>query len=309
VLIHAGAIAAFAVMLFLPRFRGWFERRCVGSGTALDLAFIRIVVCAVLILYVLTEELASQAQIGTQWFSPPGYTSWLGRGWLDWLLSSPLRLNLLTGLLLGTLGLAMVGFATRVTLPLAAVLYVVFSALVRSFGKYFHEGYLAFYVLLVLCFLPCGDACSVDAARRRGRPVPPTSYAWAVYACYAATTIPYLQLGLSKLIGGGLYWFDGRAVRNYMLLDDLNIEEWNFDLAIRFHDAPTILFTIIGLVGLLIELSYVLVLFLPRLRLVLPACVAFLHIGIWLGQDLIFVDAILIPLIFYAPRTWLARWS
>jgi hypothetical protein len=308
VLIHVGAIAAFAVMLFRPKIRDGFERRCVGTATAIDLAYVRVVTCAVLIVYVLSEDLASQAGFGTDWFAPPGYTSWLGRGWLDWFLSSSIRLHALTWLLVGALLLGMVGFATRITLPLAAVLYLVFAALLRSFGKYFHEGYLGFYVLIVLCFLPCADAWSLDARRRGDRPAPIASYAWGVYACFAAASIPYLQLGLSKLIGGGLFWFDGRSMRNYMLVDDLNIQEWNFDLAIRLHEAPTAFFTIIGLVGLLIEVCYALVLVAPRLRTILPACVAMLHVGIWLGQDLIFVDAILIPLIFFTPGRWPSRW-
>ena len=297
---HLGAIVALAVMLVHPRFRESFERGCIGPKTAIDLAWIRIVACGVLILYVLSEDLASQAALDRRWFDPPGYTAWLGRGVFDWFLTSATRLHALTWALVALLVLGMAGVATRVTLPLAAVLYLVFAALLRSFGKQFHEGYLGFYVLVVLAFLPSGDALSFDARRRR-EPPSPAAYGWGVFACWAAVVIPYLQLGISKLIHGGMYWFDGRSLRNYMLTDNLNLHEWNLDLAVRFVDAPTLLFTIAGFFALLIELTYVLVLVSPRLRLVLPACVALLHLGIWFGQDALFLDAILIPAIFYVP--------
>ncbi len=311
-------LAALVAMLLVPRLREAFERRCLPPATAVDLAFIRIVACAVLLLYIPTEELASQAAMGTEWFRPPGHLSLLGRGLFDWFLSSEGRLQALTLFVFVSLALALVGCATRVTLPLAAVSYFLFAALLRSFGKEFHEGYLGFYVLVVLCFLPCADAWSIDArwlqARwrrwlRRPRQTPPARgerYRWGAWACYAAAALPYLQLGMSKLIEGGIFWFDGRSLRNYMLRDNVNLTDFDIDLALRFYDIPVILFTIAGFVALLVELSYAWVLVSPRLRRVLPACVAFLHLGIWLGQDVRFLDAMLIPAIFFLPSR--SRW-
>lgn len=311
-------LAALVAMLFVPRLREAFERRCIPPANSVDLAFIRIVACAVLLLYVPTEELASQAAMGTEWFRPPGHMSLLGRELFDWFLSSEGRLQALTWFVFGSLALALAGCATRLTLPLAAVSYFLFAALLRSFGKEFHEGYLGFYVLVVLCFLPCADAWSIDArwlrARwrrwlRRPQQTPPSRgelYRWGTWACYVAAALPYLQLGMSKLIEGGIYWFDGRSLRNYMLRDNINLTDFDFNLALRFYDIPVILFTIAGFFALLVELSYALVLVSPRLRRVLPACVALLHLGIWIGQDVRFLDAMLIPAIFFMPSR--SRW-
>jgi hypothetical protein len=299
-LLHFGAIVGLVLLLFRPSLRERFERRCIGPATAVDLAWIRIVVCGVLVLYVLSEDLASQAGFGPEWFDPPGYSRWLGRGVFDWFHSAAWRLHALKWLTIVALGLGLAGVKTRVTIPIAAVLYFLVAALLRSFGKNFHEGYLGFYVLLVLCLVPCGDALSVDARRRR-EPPPPTSYPWACWACWAIASVPYLQLGLSKLISGGLGWFEGASLRNYMLVDNLNLHELDADLALRFIDAPVIFFTIAAFFAVLFELAYALVLISPRLRRVLPACVALLHLGIWLGQDALFLDAILIPMMFYVP--------
>src|SRR5690606_35546742 len=79
---------------------------------------------------------------------------------------------------------------------------------------------------------------------------------------------------------------------------------WEIDLALRFHDAPTIVFTIAGTFGLLAELFYPAVLVSPRLRRFLPPAVIMVHAGVWLGQDVLFVDAFLLPLVFMVPSRW-----
>jgi len=299
------------LLLVHKPFRDGFARRCVGEATAIDLAYIRIVVASVLIVYVSLEPIASQAELGPDWFSPLGFAKPLG-GLFTWFLSSALRLTLLkVGVLVGLL-LVLLGVATRITLPVTAVLYFLFAGLLRSFGKNFHEGYLSFYVLLILCFLPCADAWSFDARlrrRRRGQSGStaddPPAYNWAVWACYATVSIPYLQLAFSKLIKGGWFWFDGRSLRNYMVVDNLNLSHANFDLGLRFHDAPVILFTIGGFFAVFVELLYPAVVVVPRLRRVLPLCIAFLHLGIWFGQDALFIDAVLVPaFLFLRPSRW-----
>lgn len=305
-LIHLVGLAALVVMLFVPRLRLGFERRCVGVASARDLAFVRIVVCVVLFIYTLTEPLPSHARLDTAFFAPLGYTSQLGQGVFDWFLSSSARLWAVWLATFGALALGAFGVATRLTLPVAALLCFWVGALTRSLGKEFHEGYLALYALTVLAFLPAGDAWSFDSwwRRRRGRSAPEAAYSWMLWACYAAVSIPYLQLAFSKLHNGGLFWFDGRSMRNYMLTDDLNIREWELDMALRFYQAPTAVFTALGFFGLLAELLYPLVLVVPRLRLILPVAIVLVHLGVWFGQDALFVDAVLLPAIFFVPSLW-----
>jgi hypothetical protein len=175
----------------------------------------------------------------------------------------------------------------------------------------------------VLAFTPAGAAWSVDAwlrARRREVEQPASApasagelrtyaYGWALWACFAAAAIPYLQLALSKLWDGGIFWFDGRSMRNYILIDDLNLSRWEIDLGLHFYRAPTFVFTAIGFFGLLAELLYPLVLVLPRSRLVLPAAIMAVHLGVWLWQDALFIDAILLPAMFFTPSRWLGKVS
>jgi hypothetical protein len=317
--IHLGAIVWLAVMLARPRLREAFRQRFVGDASATDLAYVRIVICAVSILYVLAEPLPSQAYLSKLWFNPPGVLSWFGRDWWDALVVSQWRLQVFDGVLLLLLTLALTGTFTRVVLPLAAVVYLMHGGLLRGIGKLFHEGMLNFYVLIALCFLPCADAWSVDARWLRGSwarllrrapaaPGQPAAYAWAVYACFAAACVPYLQLGFSKLANGGLFWFDGRSMRNFMLSDCLNLTEQQMDLPLHFLRMPVWVFTAAGLIGLMTEVLYPTVLMVPRLRRVLPVCVIMLHLGIWVTQDQLFIDASMVPLIFFLPSRWPVSW-
>ncbi|HKO93148.1 MAG TPA: hypothetical protein VJU61_18460 [Polyangiaceae bacterium] len=311
-LIHLAGFAGLAALWFSPRWQAVFERRCLGAATASDLAFVRVVVCVTLAIYTAADALPSYALLDTSFFSPRGYMAYLGQATLDWFFSSAARLWAVVLSVEALLVLGALGVWTRVTLPLAAVVYLLFAGLLRAPGKLFHEGYLAWYVLIVLAFLPAGDAASVDAWRRRRRaaadPAPPAlpapAYAWMVWACQAAAVVPYLQLAFSKLWTGGLFWFDGRSLRNYLLTDDLNLTAWQIDLALRWYQAPTLLFTLTGLFGLLVETLYPLVLVVPRLRFVLPLSIMLLHLGVWCTQDALFVDAVLLPAIFFVPSRW-----
>jgi hypothetical protein len=63
--------------------------------------------------------------------------------------------------------------------------------------------------------------------------------------------------------------------------------------------APEALFTAIGVATVASEIGYGLVLVSRRARLVLPALMAAMHVGIWLLQNVLFFDLILLQAIFY----------
>lgn len=292
--IHLGGIAGLLALWLRPRWREWFERHCVGAARADDLAHVRAVTCVALGVYILSEDLASLARLEPELVKVPGYLSHLGDGVFEWFLASAWRLRAVTLAVLAALALAGAGVCVRVTLPLAASIYLLYAGLVRAHGKLFHEGYLAWYVLIVL-------ACVYAIFPRKRGGDDRAAYPWMVWACQAAAVVPYLQLSLSKLWEGGLFWFDGKSIRNYALIDNLNVVQWQIDGALHLYQAPTLLFTVGGLFGLCVEGLYPLVLLVPRLRLILPAAVIFMHLGIFLLQDFPFVDAILLPAIFLIP--------
>ncbi len=295
--IHVVAVGGLAVTLINPKARRWFEERCVGRATAEDLAYVRAAVCLIAAACVLCEDLASCALLSEYWFTPPAIlANTIGTDAFYALIGSRPALLVLHGSLILMLLLAAGGVAARFTVALSTAGYILFYGILGSFGKVSHVGLLALYALIALCFLPTG--------RRPGRSLSPSYYAWSVFAVYAAIVVPYLQLGLCKLIIGGPYWFEGAHLKNYMLTDDLNLWQFEIDLGLRFMNLPNVCFTIAAAFALLAELLYPLVLVVPRLRTVLPLCIVLLHIGIWLAQDALFLDAVLLPLIFLGPSRW-----
>src|SRR5262249_1935598 len=154
-------------LLFWPRARRVFEQHCVGSASAADLGYVRAIACSVLLVYTLSEDLPSYARIGPSFMHAPGYFHYLGEGAVTWWFASPLRLWCIWLLTLFALGLGALGLRTRLSLPLAALVYLLFAALLRAPGKAFHEGYLGWYVLVALCFMPAGDAFSLDSRLSR----------------------------------------------------------------------------------------------------------------------------------------------
>ncbi|MEZ4754094.1 MAG: hypothetical protein R3A13_07270 [Bdellovibrionota bacterium] len=295
--VHLAAFLLFATALVSDNFRLKIQSRLLPESTAYQLAYIRILVCSVAFLYVaFVEDLPSIAYYDPIWFNPPGYLDLLGKDFWGAIVSSKLSLYLIEVFLLVSLFLSLIGFFTKISLPVATVLYLLEAALLRSWGKDFHSGYLSSYLLLLLCFLPCADVWSVDS-KRKAR-CSNISYSWAVYTCFVAASIPYLQLGFSKLIAAGFSWADGRSLLHYLLTDNLNYIRYNFDFALKLYWLPTWVFTFAAASALLIEVIYPFTIFIRSLRLIIPLSVAALHLGILFIQDVLFLDFILVPLIF-----------
>ena len=82
-------------------------------------------------------------------------------------------------------------------------------------------------LLAVLSCAPCADALSLDALRRRrsGRPLPEpnrpaAAYGWARYACWITIALPYVLAGMTKLVRGGLGWWEPLNLKHHLLWAD-----------------------------------------------------------------------------------------
>src|SRR5262249_5139916 len=145
---------------------------------------------------------------------------------LDTLLTSAPSLRAFQFLTEVLLFLGAVGWRTRVVLPLATVSYFVLLGILIDYSFFWHQNLVPLYVMIVLCFTSCGDGWSVDRLWKifRGRAVPDADralpvYAWGRYACWAMIALPYVANGLSKLVDGGLMWWDPVNIRTNLYLD------------------------------------------------------------------------------------------
>jgi predicted DCC family thiol-disulfide oxidoreductase YuxK len=285
-----------------------FIRRMVGEATPGSLGAIRMWTCSILLLTTLWEDLGSIAWLPAEVRDPRGmlgylYTLPIG---FEGLLTSEISLRafqLLTELLLF---LGLVGWRTRVVLPLGAFCHFLLLGILIDYSFFWHQNLVPLYVMIVLSFTPCGDGWSVDRLRKiyRGQAVPDAGraspvYGWSRYACWVTIALPYLANGLGKLQDGGFFWWNPINMRTNLYYDTLTPREFNWALSLHLAHAPDLFFSLIGLFALFSETFFALVLFSRIARRIFPVAAILMHIGIFLFQRILFLDLILLQLVFF----------
>ena len=285
-----------------------FSRRIVGEATPGSLGAIRMWTCSILLLTTLWEDLGSIAWLPPELRHPSGllrYLYILPIGF-DRLVTSEMGLRafqLLTELLLC---LGLVGWRTRLVLPLGTFCYFLLLGILIDYSFFWHQNLVPFYVMIVLSFTPCGDGWSVDRLWKiyQGRAVPDAGrtspvYGWSRYAYWAMIAMPYLANGLGKLCDGGLFWWDPTSMKAHIYGDTLTPREYDFALALHLVYAPDIVFALVGLFAVFSETFFGLVLFSRMARRIFPVAAIMMHIGIFLLQRILFFDLILLQLVFF----------
>ncbi len=300
-----------------------FAKRFVGEATADELGLIRIVCCVDLLITALwLEDVPTTPLLPDSIRDPMGMMQYLNTiPWFQAFSNSQAWLQgfeILTGscLLLGMLGLW-----TRFTIPLSALTFCLLGGITRQYFYLYHQGLIVVYLLAALSFMPCADGLSVDRwlAKKQGKPVvdterPTSVYGWSRYTCWVIFVMSYLASGGSKLAVVGLSWLDPTNLRGMMYsctLQRCNNYEWDVALRVGPH-LPDFVFTLFGVAGTFAELAFVLVLFFPLARRIMPLFMVSLHLGIWTLQTILFIDFIVLQLMFldlgWAKRV-LARWG
>ena len=308
-----GALILLALAVVVPAAVGLYRdsgREWVRPATPRALGAIRAWIAAILLASVIWEDLPSSAYL------PRGMLN-LDDHWLvdtihrlpigfDAFLASPTALAVFEGATTVLLLLAIAGFFTRWTVPAAALAYLLFAAILRSYAWSYHMGLVPLLVLLLLSFTPCGDAFSLDRWRRQraGLPVlpadvPTRAHGMGRYIVWMGVSIPYVMAGLSKLRNTGFSWWRGEHMRQMVLATVVEPMQFDFQLAFLLIRGPTWIFDVLGAVALVTEVTFGLVLVHRLARLVLPAVMAMTHVGILLVQNILFPDLIAIQAVFY----------
>lgn len=286
-----------------------FFKRFVGEATPETLGAIRIVACASLIITALWVEdmprsvlfptaMRSSFGIMKYFYALPGFEVFVrSEAWLqgfEWLTVAVLFLGL-------------IGWKTRIMIPLGAICYVLLGGIVRQYLYFYHQGLIPVYVLAVLSLTPCGDGLSIDRLRkvRRGQAVPPSDqlapiYGWSRYACWVVLALAYVASGSSKLRVSGLEWLSPLNLRGMMYactLQRCNNYDWDVSLQLGPH-LPDAVFLMFGLMGTVGEIFFISVLFSAVARRFMPILMVLLHLGIYVFQNILFLDFILLQLIF-----------
>ncbi len=285
-----------------------FAERFVPPATPRALGQIRALVAGVLLASALWEHLPSSALLPRAMIHGVGpvlaalYALPIG---FERFVASPLALGLFQAATIVLLAAAALGFRTRLSVPLAAAAYLVFAGILRQYAWFYHTGLIPLYLLAALAFTPCGDGFSLDRwlRVRRGEgllrdDVATAAYGWARYFVWTALALPYVEAGLSKLRRGGLDWPHAENLKSVLLTDTLSPMQFDWGVTLQLLHAPDALFWAIGLATLAAEIGYGLVLFSRRARFVLPAIMLGMHLGIWLLQNVLFFDLIVLQALF-----------
>ena len=301
------AILGFSLIALVISSRAFF-RRFVGEASPGSLGAIRMWTCSILLLTTLLEDLRSIAWLPVEVRHPMGmlgylYTLPIGFERLVTSETSLRAFQLLTELLLF---LGLVGWRTRAVIPLGALCHFLLLGILIDYSFFWHQNLVTLYVLIVLSFTPCGDGWSVDRLWKisQGRAVPDAGrtspvYGWARYACWAVIALPYVANGLGKLYDAGLFWWNPINIRTNLYMDTLNPREYDWALSLYLTHAPDALFSLIGLFALFSETFFGLVLFFRVARWIFPVAAIMMHIGIFLLQKILFLDLILLQLVFF----------
>ncbi len=285
-----------------------FAERFVPAATPGMLGAIRALVAGVLLASTLWEHLPSTALLPREMIHGAGvlrvlYALPVG---FDRFAASPAALTTFQAATALVLACAMLGYRTRLTVPLAALAYLMLGGIPRQYAWFYHTGLVPLYLLAVLSFTPCGDGFSLDRRlrARRSEPVPDArvanaAYGWGRYLAWTAFALPYVEAGLSKLRRGGLGWMEPSNLKAILLTDTLNPMQFDWGIALQLVSAPDALFFAIGGGTILGEVAFGLVLFSRRGRLVLPLVMLGMHLGIWLLQNVLFFDLMILQAVFY----------
>jgi len=310
---RVGLVLAFAALLvgLGPRRLGLvpFFDRFVGPARPEVLGFLRFSTAAILFVSVAWEDVAGTAALPASMRDAHGAFALVAAlPGFDTFSGDASALAVFRVLTLVVLGAAALGAFSRASVPLGAALYFVVAGLMRQPTWPYHTGLIPLYAMTILAFFPSGDGLSIDAwlARRRGaephhaHDTRRAIYGWGRFAWVATLALPYTEAGLSKLCNGGLAWWEPTNLRAILYLDSLNPMEFDFDLGLEAAPLPDAFFAMLGLSAVIGEVAMGFVLVSRRIRLVAPAMMIAMHVGIVLLQNILFFDLILMLAAMYA---------
>ena len=192
-------------------------------------------------------------------------------------------------LLLVSLLAATAGYLTGVSTKAAALLFLFYQGLLRSFGHFNHDEMPLAYILIVLAFTPCGDAFSLDSLWRRARArVGDVVYGYPILLMRALVAWSYFTSAIIKLRVSGVGYASADNLPTLAIMHSLdNLHDTHFRLAFwlpQVRGASTIVVIIV----LLWELAFPLAIFSKTARrIILPLGVIF-HLATLLFMNLFF---------------------
>ena len=237
---------------------------------------------------------------------PTGVMRLLPWGFYERLLT-PASMTAFKWLFVAALLAAAAGALTNVSTKTAALLFLFYQGLLRSFTHFNHDEMPAAYILLVLAFVPCGDAFSVDSllGRSRAREGGSWVYGYPILLARLLLAWSYFTSALIKLRVAGLGYFSADnlptlAVSNS--LDNMHDTQFRAGLLLPAYREYTPPFVALAVLW---ELAFPLAVWFPRARVVILTAGVLFHVGTLVVMNIFFPYHLAMYLVFVDwPRVW-----
>ena len=220
---------------------------------------------------------------------PTGVMRLLPWGFYERLLT-PASMTAFKWLFVAALLAATLGALTSVSTKTAAVLFLFYQGLLRSFTHFNHDEMPAAYILLVLAFTPCGDAFSVDAlrGRRNVREGGSRLYGYPILLARLLLAWSYFTSALIKLRVAGLGYMSADNLPSLAVANSLdNMHDTQFRAGLwlpqyREYTPPFVALAVLW------ELLFPLAVWFPRARAVILTAGVLFHLGTLVFMNIFF---------------------
>ena len=243
---------------------------------AAALGMIRAAFCAFVLVQMVLTDFAAFGNLPTTVMRPTGAMQLLSWRFYD-LVVTPRGMLVLKVVLVGSLLAASLGLFTSIATKSAALLFLFYEGLVRSFGLFNHDEMTGVYLLVVLAFTLCGDGFSVDRLLGWVKPrLPGFAYGYPILLMRILVSWAYFTSAVIKLRVTGLRYFSPDNMPVVSIWHSLdNMHESQHKLAFWLPNARGITGAVV-IVALLWELLFPLAIFskLAR-RIILPFGIVF----------------------------------
>lgn len=284
---------------------GWLfaERGSLrGTESSACLALFRVLYCAGVLFEVVRTQHHRDSSYNRPSYDPIDLIAFFG--------VEPMPLEFFQNvrwLLVGALGLAILGIFTRPALWIAFLSFLAYEGTYLGFTKpidsqyVFHMSNLTAFVLGILAIAPDVGRHGV-ASLIRGAPDAMPAPRWPRRVVIGAIAIAYFGAGYCKMAESPL-WIDGYTLQGYML-----------DRAIRHDIASAVwlashywLCVALSVLTILLELSWILVIFFPRLAWTHVTGGLLLHVSILITMKIDFFQFFALNYLVFLDWEWLAR--
>ncbi len=234
----------------------------------LNLAVFRVVLFGTLYQSSDLVQLIQFSQIPSVLIFPPFGTEWILR-----FLPINTHLAIISWVIFRIFCLsAMIGYCTRISIlgTILSALYVL--GIPQFFGKVDHPYLHLIWFAMILSVSPCADLGSVDAlltlkktkAVSLRKITPSLEYALPLRFVWLLIGIIYFFPGVWKLWKGGFDWALSENIQFTLYLKWYEFSDWVSSFRLDHHP---ILYRLFGLGAIVFELSFIFLIFLPRMRL------------------------------------------